>query len=163
MEMSNIKCGQKIKIFFKDGLTARGILFSISKNEMLLKAEDSDSILHIINPEENLRMIIEFSDQPTVKHQTEQQAVAKNIQIDSEPNIDIKEHAASLAELKILAAKEEKEQITKKIRSFEPSTSEYRNYGKPKFIEQYSSQEKARVSFPNIEKLRKLQGKKESQ
>lgn len=162
--MSNIKSGQKIKVFFKDGLTAQGILLSWNDNEVLLKAEDSNNILHVLSPKENLRMVIVFDKEKTIKPQQNisKSSVTEKLQSRQEIETDIKKQAASLADLKVLQIKEEKERINKKLRSFSPTVSSYGNYGKPKFIEQYSGQEKARSTLPNIEELRKLQRKKKS-
>jgi hypothetical protein len=141
---------RKVKIFLKNGMAIEGIVQQWHDEEALVKSFNSDNILIIFNPKENVIMVHVILDaqQPSEEKLDPIKSVPKepdpqDLELDHyepDPTLRVKK----LAELRQLQIKQHKQDVSRHLTSWKvgaPQISEY-----PEYYEQSSN---AQLSFIN--------------
>lgn len=124
----NIKQNQHIKCIFRNGTIIEGIVQSHSKEELTLLSLHDDSLMVILHPNDDIMLIKIMPNKPAPKETPIQENISnklKEVQAIEDPNLQNK----TIAELKELADKQEKQIIANKIREHFPKGVSRSNYG----------------------------------
>lgn len=143
--------GQKVKLFLINSLSAEGVVHSWNDSQAVIVSNQKQLIVN--NPNTNIIMYYVFDNNITLKESIPQdKLLQKEPELISEPKVEEQEEnlielnsslrLKKIADLKIMAAKAQREQIRKQLTTFHSINTDQilGKYGTPSFINsQYGS------------------------
>lgn len=137
--------GKYIKLFLKNGLVAEGRLSEYNKRRATLKNEEGDCTLVVYDPEENIIMvkIFDLKDSDNDSNDVDDKIIEPEITLFVDDEFNEPDECAdtlqerhmnnikNLAELYKLKSEAEREQISNKLKTFQPGQMRTPSYVPP--------------------------------